>query len=492
MRIFAAALNHETNTFSPMVTGWRGFEQQIAWRPGEHPPQANLNTAAFWVARRRAAVDGYTFVPGSCFWAAPGGTVTRAAFERMRDEILAQLQAALPVQGVVLALHGAMVADGYDDCEGNLLAHVRRIAGPAAVIGVGLDPHCHLTRARCEVADLLVLFKEYPHTDFVERGEELLDLVLAQIRGAIRPLKSVWDCRMIASFPTSHAPVRDLVDRIKALEGHDGVLSISIAHGFPSGDVADSGTRVLVITDDAKPRGDALARQIGEQVVALRGHTEPALLEPADALDEALRIAEGASRPVIIADTSDNPGGGAPADNTDFVRLLMQRGVHGAAVGPLFDPVAVQLAFDAGAGAHLRLRLGGKLCWASGQPVDAEVQVLACVRQAQQTFAGTPVPLGDAVGLRTAEGVGVVLSSSAHQAMGPDLFANLGIDPTRERVLVVKSKQHFQAAFEPISQAVLYATGNGLLATDCRRYPWRKVRRPIWPLDEAAVPGPVM
>ena len=486
LRLFAAGLNHETNTFSPMVTSWRCFEAALAWRPGAHPAEPNLNTSAFWVARRRAAVDGYTFVPGSCFWAPPGGTVTRDAYERMRDEILAQLRAALPVQAVVLALHGAMVADGIDDCEADLLTEVRRLVGPQTVIGVELDPHCHLSVRRCELADVIVLMKEYPHTDYVERGEELLDLVLARVAGRIKPRVSLYDCRMVASFPTDRQPMRGLVDRIRALEGRDGVLSISIAHGFPSGDVADSGARVLVVTDDAKTRGDALAREIGQALIALRGRTAPSYLVPAGALDEALHIAATATRPVTIADTSDNPGGGAPSDNTDFLHLLMQRGVRGASVGPIWDPGAVQLAFDAGPGARLRLRFGGKVCWASGQPVDAEVEVLACVRNARQTFAGAPVPMGDAVGLRTTEGVGVVLISGRCQAMGTDLFSNLGIDPMRERLLVVKSNQHFNAAFAPISEAVLFATGRGLLATDYRQYPWKKIQRPIWPLDETA------
>jgi microcystin degradation protein MlrC len=486
MRLFAASLNHETNTFSPMVTSWRCFAEQRAWRPGEHPPEPTLDTAAFWAARRRAAQDGFAFVPGSCFWAMPGGLVTRDAHERMRDEILGQLRAALPVDGVVLALHGAMLAEGCDDCEADLLARVRAIVGPRCVIGVGLDPHCHLSARRCELADLIVLFKEYPHTDFVECSEELLDLVLAQIVGRIRPRMSLWDARTIASFPTDREPMRALVDRAKALEGHDGVLSISIAHGFPAGDVADNGARVLVITDDAKPRGDALAREFGEALVAMRGQTTPPLLEPAEALAQALRLAESATSPVTIADTTDNPGGGAPSDNTDFLHLLQQQGIEGASVGPIFDPCAVELAFDAGPGARIPLRFGGKTCHASGQPVDAEVQVLRCVPDAVQSFAGTKAQLGKAVGIRTAQGVGAVLVSRRGQAMGIDLFSNMGIDPARERVLVVKSNQHFFAAFAPISRAVLFATGGGLLATDHRRYPWRKVKRPIWPLDEQA------
>ena len=488
MRIFSACLAQETNTFSPMATSHRSFLEQQAWRPGEHPAEPTMQTAAFWVARERAAAEGFTFLPGSCFWAMPGGLASRDAYEAMRDEILGQLAAALPVDGVVLGLHGAMVAQGYENCEGDLLERIRHLVGPEAVIGVELDLHCHLTVRCCRLADLIVLYKEYPHTDFVARGEELLRLVLATIRGEIRPAMSLWDCRLIASFPTTAQPMRGLVDRAMAAEGRDGVLSVSLGHGFPSGDVPESGARVLVITDDAKPVGDRVAREFGEALSALREAAAPRFLEPADALALALRIAVTADAPVTIADTSDNAGGGAPSDNTAFLRLLIEGGVAGASVGPIWDPVAVRLAFDAGPGARMRLRFGGKACGFSGQPVDAEVEILACVPGARQSFAGTPVALGDAVGLRTAEGVGAVLVSNRCQAMGTDLFSNLGIDPARERLLVVKSNQHFHAAYAPVSAAVLYATGDGLLATDYRRYPWKRVARPIWPLD-GDVPG---
>lgn len=466
-----------------MVTSYQTFLDQQPWRPGDPAAPPTMQTAAFCVAQSRAAAEGYTFIPGSCFWSTPNGTATRDAYERIRTEILDQLQAALPVDGVILTLHGAMVADGYDDCEGDLIEHARRIAGPDAVIGVELDPHCHLTVKRCENADIIVLFKEYPHTDFMERAEEVVSLVLATIRKQIRPVKSLWDTRVIASYPTTTQPMRGIVDKAIALEGKDGVLSISLGHGFPSGDVPDNGARVLVITDDNKPLGDQVARAFGNDMAAIRETSAQRFLQPQAALARALEIAADSSRPVTIADTSDNAGGGAPSDNTVFLRLLMDGGVSGASVGPIWDPVAVRLAFDGGAGTRMRLRFGGKACWASGQPIDAEVEVLACVPGAQQTFAGSPVDLGDAVGIRTAEGVGAVLVSKRCQAMGTDLFSNLGIDPNGERLLVVKSNQHFYAAFAPISQDVIYATGTGLLPSDYRRHPWKKVIRPIWPLD---------
>ena len=233
-------------------------------------------------ARRRCSSAGRaprprasTLIEGSCFAASPAGTTNRADYEFMRDEILGQLKAALPVDGLLLGLHGAMVAHGYDDVEGDIIERARAIVGPKCVIGVELDPHCHLTMKRVSKADIIVLYKEFPHTDVVERAEDVLDLVLATLRGKIKPVMSVYDCRQIQSYPTTLQPMRGLVDRIMAMEGKDGILSVSIAHCFPYGDVAEIGTRVLVIADGDKKKADALATTLGEELVGLRGKTTP-------------------------------------------------------------------------------------------------------------------------------------------------------------------------------------------------------------------------
>jgi microcystin degradation protein MlrC len=484
MRLFYAALALEANTFLPLPTSYQAFVEKLYYRPGDYPARQSHQTGAMDAVRARAARGDFELIEGSCYAAQPGGAAARAAYERMRDEILGQLEAALPVDGVVLNLHGAMVAHGYDDCEGDILERVRALAGETCVIGVELDPHCHLTKKRCALADIIVLFKEYPHTDFAERGEEVVELVLRKIRREIKPVKSVFDCRMIASFPTSSQPMRGLVDRIMALEGRERVLSVSIGHCFPYGDVAECGARVLVITDDAKSRGDQLAEQIGRELISFREQAAPPAYTVDGAIDFALAQPAG---PVVIADTTDNAGGGAPSDNTTFLHRLIARGVEGAAVAPIWDPIAVRLAFDAGEGARLPFRFGGKTALSSGPPVDAEVEVIRCVPNAHQTFAGAIVPLGDVASLRMG-GVEAVLISTRAQAMGSDLFANFGIDPAKRKMLVVKSNQHFYASFSKIAAQVIYAEGDGPLPRDYCKLPWRKVQRPIWPLDATTEP----
>jgi microcystin degradation protein MlrC len=484
MRLFYAALALEANTFLALPTSYQAFVEKLYYPPGQYPAKQSHQTGAMDAVRARAAHGEFALIEGSCYAAQPGGAAARAAYERMRDEILGQLEAALPVDGVVLNLHGAMVAHGYDDCEGDILQRVRGLVGENCVIGIELDPHCHLTRKRCALADIIVLFKEYPHTDFAERGEEVVDLVLRTIRRAIKPVKSVFDCRMIGSFPTSIQPMRGLVDRIMAMEGKERVLSISIGHCFPYGDVPEGGVRVLVITDDAKPHGDRLAEAIGRELIAFREQAAPPEYTVDGAIDFALAQSHG---PVVIADTTDNAGGGAPSDNTTFLHRLIARGVEGAAVAPIWDPIAVRLAFDAGEGAKLPFRFGGKTSLASGSPVDAEVEIIRCVPNAHQTFAGAVVPLGDVASIRMG-GVEAVLISTRAQAMGTDLFANFGIEPKARKILVVKSNQHFYASFSQIAATTIYAEGDGALPRNYARLPFAKIERPIWPLDATTEP----
>jgi microcystin degradation protein MlrC len=334
MRLFSATIATETNTFSPLPTSLAAYREGVFLRPGEHPHDTPLMcTAPLWVARRRAGPENFTLIEGSCFAASPAGTTNRADYEFMRDEILAQLKAALPLDGVLLGLHGAMVAHGYDDTEGDVIERVRALTGPGCVIGVELDPHCHLTLKRVRLADIIVLYKEFPHTDVVERAEDLLSLVLRAIRKQITPVMSLFDCRQIASYPTTLPLMRAFVDKTAAMEGKEGVLSVSIGHCFPYADVAELSGRILVITDNDKPKGDRLATGIGREFIAMRGRTAPDYQSVEDGI--AAAIAFNAS-PVVLADPADNAGGGAPSDNTTILRRLIERNVSDAAIGPIW------------------------------------------------------------------------------------------------------------------------------------------------------------
>lgn len=485
MKIFVASLATETNTFSPIPTGRAAFEDAFYAPPGQHPETPTLCSAPFVAARRRAREEGLILVEGTATWAEPAGLVSRDAYESLRDEILDQLRACTPVEVALFGLHGAMVADGYDDCEGDLLTRARDIVGPEAVIGIELDPHCHLSDAMVAASTIIVTFKEVPHTDFLERAEDLVDLTLRTARGEIKPMVSVVDCRAIANFITSREPGRSLVDRIKALEGRDGILSISVVHGFPAADVYDVGTKIVVVSDDAPERGEALACALAKDVLGFGGNRLPPMPSPAEAVKAALAIEGG---PVVLADRWDNPGGGVAGDSTFLVHELLKYPTVPAAAGALWDPVAVQFCHAAGPGARLALRIGGKVAPSSGPPVDAEVEVIAVTRDLVVPFEQSLVSLGAAAAVRIGA-LSIVLASKRAQTFHPDVFRNLGIDLERQKIVVVKSASHFHAGFAPIAREIIYVNCGGPYPPDPSKIPYTKIRRPIAPLDPLPEPA---
>ncbi|GAA4488916.1 M81 family metallopeptidase [Gluconacetobacter asukensis] len=486
MKVFVASLATETNTFSPVPTDRANFLAAFYAPPGRHPATPTLCSAVFPSLRSRASREGFELVEGTATWADPGGLVQRQTYEALRDEILDQLRAALPVNAVVLGLHGAMVAQGYDDCEGDLLARVRALAGPDAVIGATFDPHSHLTPKRVENLDILNAFLEFPHTDFVARAEQVVDLTLRAVRGEIRPVISVFDCRMIDVLPTSQQPMRGFIDSLRALEGQDTVLSVSLIHGFLAGDVPELGARMVVITDNDPERGARLAREKGMDLFALRGATRMTQHGVEEALHlAAARVAAGATRPVVLADTWDNPGGGVAGDGTLILRAMLDAGLNDVGVATIWDPMAVTFCLAAGEGATLTLRFGGKSGPGAGDPIDATVTVLKAVTEAWESFGASRVPLGASSVVRIAgTRVDVILNTNRAQTFDPDIFSGLGIDIAEKKYLVVKSTNHFYAAFQPVADEILYVDAGTHYPSDARRTRYRKLSRPIWPIVE--------
>jgi microcystin degradation protein MlrC len=479
MHVFTASLAVETNTFSPMLTGREAFVERSYYPPGKHPNHPIGSAAPLWILRRVGKERGWKVTEGLVTGAQPAGTVVRKVYEDLRDDILAQLKAALPVDMVLLGLHGAMVAEGYDDCEGDILKRVRDIVGPKVVVASELDPHCHMTDLMVRSADLLICYKEFPHTDYLERAEELVAIGARIAEKKVKPTAAVYDCRMINSYPTSREPMRSYVDRIKAMEGKNGILSISVAHCYPYADVADLGTKILVYTDNDAAKAKRLAKDLGEELIGLRDTVRPAFLSIDQALDKG--VAANA-QPIVIAEPADNAGGGAPSDSTFVLKRMLERGIRNAAIAPLWDPIAVKLCHAAGEGAEFDLRFGGKMGPFSGKPVDGRVRVIKCVKNATQHQGSSVHYLGDAASVEL-DGIAVVLITNRQQAWGTDLFSNLGIDPSKRKIVVVKSTNHFFAEYSKIAADVLYMDGPGALPRDFKLVPYTKIKRPIWPLD---------
>ncbi|MBV6415817.1 MAG: hypothetical protein CMLOHMNK_00338 [Steroidobacteraceae bacterium] len=486
MKCYMAFLAHETNSFSPIPTDRSSFEEAGIYRPALGPPGEHLSllkgVADFYAEAQRRNDEA---VVGLCAIAQPSLPCLKRDYEALRDEILDGLRAAMPVDMVLLMLHGSMMAQGCDDCEGDVLARVRAIVGSDVPVGVLLDLHCNITPGMVANATAIKACKEYPHTDFAERAQELYAIIAATAQKKIEPVMRFVRVPMLGLFQTTREPMRSFVDGLLAREKEPGVLSITLAHGFPWSDFSGAGAGVLAITDRDEPKARELAESIGRQFFALREAAQVPLRGIDAAIDEALGVASGS---VVIADMSDNPGGGAPSDSTFMLRALLERRVRNVVVGLVWDPVAVRIAFSAGEGARIPMRIGGKLGPASGDPLDVEATVLHLRTDAAQPHIadGYPVELG-----RTAvvefEGIAVVLNEIRQQPFHPGAFTAAGIDPWQRRIIVVKSSFHFYAGFAERAAAIIYCDAPGALNNDVARRPYRRLKRPIWPLDDVTM-----
>ena len=481
MKVFAGGIETETNTFSPMPTGAADFEVIRAADLDETMDLGGFG-GPFNLFRRRCQERGWDYVFSLFASAQPAGTTVRSVYESLRDELLAALEAAMPVDIVLLPLHGAMVAEGYDDCETDIVTRVRQIVGPDVKIGVELDLHCDVTQTLIDMTDAVVIFKEYPHIDINDRAEELFSIIADAAERKTKPTMAIFDCKMIGLYLTPFEPMRSFVDDMIAREQEPRVLSLSLAHCFPWSDVPTCGTQMLAITDNNPDLAAQLAQEFGERLFDMRHDLDVKSLPLDEALDKALQRESGL---VVIADQSDNAGGGAPSDSTFALRALLNRGVTDVALGMIWDPIAVQVAMSAGEGATLDLRVGGKMGPMSGDPLDLRVTITGIIPDMKQQWTQSEGPVaidcGDSVALRC-QGIDIIVNSSRGQVFSPTVFSNFGIDPKSKRLLIVKSTQHFYAGFSPIADEIIYMAGPGAIPplfteipyqrVDLNKYPW--------------------
>lgn len=485
MRIFFASIATETNTFVSIPTGLEAFGGEAIFAAPAGPLVRESNPYLDCL-NALAEAEGHEIVPGLAVEAQPRGITAGAVYERLRDHVLGQLRAAMPVGAVILPLHGAMVADGYPDCEGDIIARVRDIVGPEVAIGVELDLHCHLTAQMRSSADVIVTYKEYPHTDVIDRLREVWRLTIDTAEGRIRPVMAIADCRMVSFWHTSREPMIGFVHRMQALESRDGILSVSFGHGFPYGDTVDSGARTLVVSDArVDPEGhkaQEVAEMLAREIWVMREETRLRML----GLDEALEKLTGAppGRPVVLADNADNPGGGAPGDSTFFLRALCERGIGNVVIGGFYDIGAIQICREAGVGARLDLRLGGKIGPSSGEPLDLSVTVRAIRESHSQSALDFVLDCGPSVWVSTDDGIDILLISIRQQVLARDIFTGIGISLEDKRAIVVKSSQHFYAEFAPIAAEVLYVDTPGQNRLDFERLDYRHRSLRYWPRDE--------
>lgn len=485
MKIYAASIQTETNTFSPVPTSREMFEETYKTFRGQDPINPNFWGAPMVKFQKLAAEYGDTYIEGLCVAAEPAGIVPKDVYENYRDEILNDLKAQLPVDMVLLNLHGAMVAEKYEDCEGNLIELVRKIVGVHVPIGVELDLHTHLTKKMTGNTDLMIAFKLYPHTDVSARAEELYHLTRKIAEKRLKTQHSYYDCNMINLFPTGRSPIKEFVDHIFDLEHNDPkIISISFIHGFIWGDVADLGAKILVYTDNAQdPAGQyakTVATTLGKKLNKLREQTRLDLIS----IDELITILNQSKKgPLIIADFSDNPGLGGMGDATFILKAILETNITNIVFATIYDPTVVEQAFNAGINQIISVSLGGNFGPLSGTALKTEALVKFLNLELIQTFSDLSLPLGKAAALEIMGNI-VIVNSIRSQIYSPDTITNMGITLYDKRAIIVKSSEHFRTAFSSIASDIFQVSSPGVGNMNISKIPYKNISHPLWPIDK--------
>jgi microcystin degradation protein MlrC len=479
-------MSHETNTFSNLPTDRAQFEARNLHYGGEILEAFRGTGTCVGGMIDAAARRGATLIPSVAAAASPAGLVTKDIYGHVKERLLRDLRAAGKVDGVLLDLHGAMVPEGLDDGEGDLIEAVRAAVGPAVPIAVTLDFHGNLSETMVRGADLLNGYKTYPHVDMAERGVEATEQLIDIIGKRLKPTAALRKPPILPPLGnqgTARGPMRRLYDLAAEMEKDPKVISISLFAGFPHADIPDAGFGVYVVTDDDQDLADHLADRLADTAWTHRHE----FIHTALPVREAVAKAQASpGKPIVLADMADNTGGGAAGDGTEILRELVRVGARSAVVACLWDPKAVALCVRAGVGASVTLDVGGKVDDRHGAPlrVTGVVRTLSDGRFVHKgpMARGLPGRLGTTAVLDVND-IKVILISYRWQTLDPEMIRFVGIDPLDHKILVVKSTIHYRAAFEPIAGEIIEVDAPGLSSSNLGRFDFKRIRRPIFPLD---------
>ncbi|HYD08348.1 MAG TPA: M81 family metallopeptidase [Reyranella sp.] len=489
-RVLVAQFMHETNTFSKLKTTLDDYRRR--W----------LIEGEAMVGRfkgTRNEVGGYIDAAAQYGWepvfavaanATPSGTLTKETWETIRDKILDAAKNAGRLDAVCLSLHGAMVTETEDDAEGALLEALRGIVGPDVPMVATLDLHANATVRMAKNANALVSFRTYPHVDGYDRAVQAAALVHETLSGRKTPRCLLSQPAMLEGADhgrtTQPGVMRDLLAKADDYEKEPGINVVSIQVGFTWSDIPYTGPSIAVSHEpQAEARAREIARAMIDEIWRRRDEMSADYRPVADGI-AAARAKSDKPGPLVIADGTDNPGGGGYNDTTPVLQALIDAGVENVAFGTIYDPAAVRQAIEAGVGAEIDVALGGHTDESMGKPVRAKAHVRmlsdGVFKNDGPMNAGVESNMGPTAVLRIG-GIDVVTISNRIQTIDLQTFLSQGIDPRAKDVLVVKSVQHFRAAYAPIAREIVLVDSGGICSPDISRLKFKKLRRPIWPLD---------
>jgi len=483
-KILLGMMMHETNTFSPVPTPLDAFRPLAGAAAIAEFRDTNTQFGGFLDVAQ--GVGAEVVVPMAAS-AHPSGPVERAAYEQMSEAIVAGIRKGC--DAAFLALHGAMVAEHVDDGEGELLRRIRAVA-PALPVAIGLDFHAHVTAAMVDSATVITGYRTYPHVDMGETGQRAGRTLLRALSREVQPVM-VWGLRPMLTSTLEHTPSRqpmkDVMDMAIAAETSGAVLNASVFGGFPQADIPHLACSAVVVCDRRPDEGQALLNRMldlaWERRAAFlyRGAPLPAQIAHARTLGEG---------PILLVDHGDNTASGGTQDVMSVVEEVMTQGLEDVAVGPICDPIAVAKIIAAGTAAGVTLDLGGRVDMPQlnlkGKPLTVRGKV-ARITDGEFVVTG---PM--ATGVRIRMGRTAVLDTGAMQIVVSEkrsepfdlgVFTHCGVDPRRKRYVLIKSRQHFRAGFEPIARHIVMCDGDGVTSSDLRLFDYRKRRRPLYPFE---------
>jgi microcystin degradation protein MlrC len=484
MAVAIASLQQETNTFSPVGTRYRDFDPVFGAGALDRHAGKPTEMGGFIDVLRRS---GKRPVPLCAAWAITANRLARKDFLRFVAEFSRRLAGCGRPEALLLAMHGAQAADGEDDVTGCVLQRARRILGKSVPIAVTLDLHANVTPRMVEHADVIVGYQTYPHVDLYETGQKAARLALRMAQGRLKPAMALRKLPLIVpaeTMPTTSGPMRRLIDRATRLESTGQAESVSVFGVQPWLDVRDMGCSVVVVTSGDPDASERHASVLARRFWNARKEFDVRLTPVREAIRRALRVPGG---PVVLAESSDSTGSGSPGDSTGVLRELVAANLPEPSTIFVVDPGAVAQAMRAGVGNSLALDVGGAFDRKNSRPVRlrARVRLLSDGRW-QPTIrgysAGTEVAMGRTAVLE-AGSVRILVSERSAMTLDPELFRSHGIEPCRTKIVVVKSPAGFRAAYEPIAKAIFIVDTPGVSTANLQTLLFRRVPRPIYPLD---------
>ncbi len=488
-RIAIAGFQHETNSFSPLPATFADFIREDGW-----PGLTESGSLVSVFSGTNIPIGGFIDAMSPCvelvpiLWASaePSNLVETAAFEQVSERILGGIERALPLDGIYLDLHGAMVTEDHEDGEGELLRRVRELAGPGTPVAVSLDLHANITSEMVAHADVITVFRTYPHLDMAQTGARAGDQLLEVVESGRTPFTTFRKLPFLIPLQaqcTDDEPVRSLYRNLPS-STQSGGMNAEIALGFPPADIAMCGP-AAVATAFSRAGAERMADELERRILDSESHFLTELEQPATAVRRAMRTGRP-GRPAVIADVQDNSGAGASSDTTALLAALVHAGAGGAALAAVCDPEAVAAAHAAGVGSEFSVVLGGKTGGAEnpGFPARCRVAALADGRfdYRGEMMRGVRANLGPTAALeivdRSAD-VRVVVTRERVQCLDRAIFSHLGIDPVRMSILAIKSTVHFRADFAPFAGEVIPVEAPGYNPCRLGAIPYRRLREGV-------------